>query len=224
MKQNLEQTGILWRAADEVRALLDSVRAAGVLIHASVPEGTLNAAIREVGATRLVLECATANDGAALLGRSTTAMHADMPEWHLEFIVTEPRQVEHRGAKAIEVKLPDVVVQHKARAHRRVKVERMALQCLADEAGPMPFTAAIVDLSPEGVGFLVYPPDITLAPGTVLRGCRIDVPLGDPLLVDLEVRYSQPVTHSSGQQAIRSGCRVLDPTRELIELVKKFSA
>lgn len=223
VKQDLEHTGVLWRAADEVRALLDAVRASGVLIHASLPEGAINAAIREVGKTRLVLECATASDSTALLGRSSTAMHADMPEWHLEFMVNEPRAVEHRGAKAIEVKLPDVVVQHKARAHRRVKVEKMALQCLADEGGLMPFTAAIVDLSPEGIGFLVYPADITLAPGTVLRGCRIDVPLGDPLTIDLEVRYSQPVTHSSGQQAIRSGCRVLDPTRELIELVKKFS-
>ena len=150
-------------------------------------------------------------------------MHADMPEWHLEFVASKPRQVAHRGEPAIEVNLPEVVVQHKARAHARVKVEKMALQCVADEEGITAFKAAIVDLSPEGLGFLVYPPDITLAPGTVLRRCLIDVPLGDPLTVDLEVRYSQPVTNRNGQRAIRSGCRVLDPSPEMLELVRKFS-
>ncbi len=222
LKQSLEHTGVFWRAAAEIRMLLDSVRASGVLVNALLPDGTVKVLIREASGEHVVLEC-DAGGSAALLARASTAMHADMPDWHLEFMIGQPRKVEHRGEHTIEVKLPEIVVQHKARAHPRVKVEKMALQCLADEDGIMPFRAAIVDLSVEGLGFLVYPPDITLAPGTVLRGCRIDVPLGDPVAVDLEVRYSQPVTNAAGQKAIRSGCRVLDPTPEILDLVRKFT-
>lgn len=222
LKEDLERTGVLWRAPAEIRGLLEAVRESRVVVNAFLPEGDIKALIVEVDTARLVLECG-AGATAVLLARSSTAMHADMPDWHLEFMVAQPTQIAHRGAQAIQIRLPEIVVQHKARTYPRVRVEKMALQCIADEEGIIAFRAAIVDLSPEGVGFLVYPPDITLAPGTVLRGCRIDVPLGDPLAVDLEVRYSHPVTNAAGQRAIRSGCRMLDPTPEMVELVRSFA-
>ena len=49
-------------------------------------------------------------------------------------------------------------------------------------------------ISPGGIGFLIYAESIILEPGTVLRGCRIQLPNERVSDADLEVRYSTPVT------------------------------
>jgi hypothetical protein len=92
----------------------------------------------------------------------------------------------------------------------------------ADEDGIMPFDGMIIDLGFEGIGFLVYASTITLEPGTVLRGCRIQLPGGAECVSDLEVRYSQAVTLPNGARAMRSGCRVLTPSAALIALTKRL--
>jgi len=106
-------------------------------------------------------------------------------------------------------KLP---VAAEARSEPRLPADGPAMvQCLADEGGITSFHASITDLSGGGVGFLVYAPDIHLAPGTILRGCRILFPGRAPLVADLEVRHSQRITTADGRSALRSGCRLINP-------------
>ena len=102
---------------------------------------------------------------------------------------------------------------------------KVPLQCVADSEGMMPFDAKIVDISPEGLGFLVHPAEITLAPGTLLQGCLVEIPGKRSYKFDLEVCYSQSAPPIDGVPAMRSGCRFVnadDSTRELIELFLSF--
>jgi hypothetical protein len=96
------------------------------------------------------------------------------------------------------------------------------LRCVADTEGFAPFDAQIVDISHAGIGFLRYTSDITLEPGTVLKGCRIEREGAKPIVVDLAVRYSTPVVLDDGSHAHRSGCVFLNPTREVMELIESF--
>jgi len=155
----------------------------------------------------------------ALLQRSLCSFHASVPGRHIEFAATEPRDL----GNAIQLKFPEVMVSRQERAHPRAEVTpHRPLHCVADAAGIMPFEARMIDISRGGAGFLVYPGDIILEPGTVLHGCRIQGPDGRTYTVDLEVRYSQPVTLKDGTRAARSGCRFVDPSPDVLELVRHY--
>ena len=57
--------------------------------------------------------------------------------------------------------------------------------CVADEGGILSFKGGLVDISIGGLGFRSTT-NITLEPGTVLKGCRIDPYNEAPLVVDLK--------------------------------------
>ena len=81
----------------------------------------------------------------------------------------------------------------------------------------------MIDISAAGDAVLLYRADITLEPGTVLRGCIIEHPAIGPVRVDLEVRYSEPVRLKDGRRARRAGCRFLDPPAVLKTLVRRVT-
>jgi hypothetical protein len=70
---------------------------------------------------------------------------------------------------------------------------------------------------------LLYGSEITLEPGTLLRGCLIEHPAIGRVRVDMEVRYSEQVTLKNGRRAWRSGCRFVDPTGTLKELIRRVT-
>ena len=112
----------------------------------------------------------------------------------------------------------------RSREHDRESVlQEIPLECLADAGGVLSFKAGLVDISVGGLGFLIYDPGITLEPGTVLKGCRIGPDDGSPLILDLEVRYSEFVSLADGTRVERSGCRVVVGPGTLKEYVAALS-
>lgn len=159
----------------------------------------------------------------ALLARPRCSFHCELAGWHIEFVASKPSAVVHHGSPAIQCRFPEVLVSHQRRAHQRVDVQPpIPLRVEADAGGIMPFDARIIDIGVGGIGFLVYSDNITLEPGTLLRGCRIQLPGGGMCVADLEVRYSQPVTFSNGRRAMRSGCRFVDASPEIVALAKRY--
>jgi len=140
--------------------------------------------------------------------------------WHIEFPVADPQKGTLAGRAAVRFKFPDVIVSHQRRAEQRVSPPPMQpLRCIADAGGFAAFEAHIVDIAQGGIGFLLYSSDITLEPGTVLKGCHVDAPGRAAVVVDLEVRYSTAVTRPDGEHAHRSGCVFLNPTREVMDMI-----
>jgi flagellar brake protein len=173
----------------------------------------------------IVLEASTDETvNAALLARPRCSFFASVPGGHVEFAAADPRQIEHEGKPAIRMKFPDVLADRQRREYdRRVIWPQVPLVCVADEGGILSFKGGLVDISIGGLGFLVYDPAITLEPGTVLKGCRIDPYNDSPLTVDLEVRYSELVSNPDGSRAERSGCRVVEHPESLKDFVAALS-
>lgn len=167
---------------------------------------------------------------AQLLAHARVNFVASAPSWHYEFAAAAPQLSTLAGNPVIRMAFPELVVsQDRRRAEPRATPEGFTrLRCLADARGIMPFEGTIIDISQRGIGFLMYQADITLEPGTVLRGCRIEAParLEDrsPIAVDLEVRYSTGIELPTGGYAHRSGCIFLNPTRRVMELIDAFNA
>ena len=86
----------------------------------------------------------------------------------------------------------------------------------------MPFDGTMVNVSKGGIGFLQYDPTISLEPGTVLKGCRIESAGGESVVVDLEVRYSQLMDFADGTQVQSSGCRFLNLSAEETARIEKI--
>jgi len=177
-----------------------------------------------VGACIIIEPSADEAANAALLSRPRCTFFASPTGVQVEFVAADPRKVEHEGKPAIRFKFPDVLADRQRREHDRASVStQVPLECLADDGGVLSFKGGLVDISVGGLGFLIYDASITLEPGTVLKGCRIGPPDEPPLILDLEVRYSEMVSLADGTRAERSGCRVVVGPETLKEFVEGLS-
>lgn len=221
------QAGVVTHSAAEIARVLENVRTRGLLVTAYLGEIIFQSLLLTVDARGGRLQIAPSpvrEANKALFARARCAFHSELPGWHVEFVAARPHVAVHAGAKVIELEFPQVLSTHQRRAQPRADVRpRLVVRCLADAGGITPFEAAIVDISEGGIGFLAYPPDIVLEPGTILRRCRIALPEGSEFEVDLEVRHSQPVTIGR-RRVMRSGCRFIDPPQALIDLALRYAA
>ena len=217
-------TGLMSRNPAEIARVLSKARSEDVPVKVYFPSLTFESllVVVDAKADRLVLERST-REGAneALLSRPRCTFHCDMAGWHIEFIAAEPRAVVVQRRELIQCRFPEILASNARQQERIPARPPLPLRVEADAAGIMPFEGLISDIAVGGIGFLIYASNITLEPGTLLRGCRIRLAGGD-CVTDLEVRYSQAVTLPNGRRAMRSGCRFVNPPREIMELVKRY--
>ena len=221
------QAGVVTHSVAEIARVLENMRTRGLLVTAYLGEIIFQSLVLKVDAAGKRLQLAPSPVRAAnqaLFERERCAFHSELPGWHVEFVAARPHVGLHAGTKVIEFEFPQVLSTHQRRAQPRLDVRpRLVIRCLADAGGITPFEAAIVDISEGGIGFLAYPQDIVLEPGTMLRGCRVELPEGGGFTVDLEVRHSQPVTIGK-RRVMRSGCRFVNPPEELLKLALRYAA
>jgi c-di-GMP-binding flagellar brake protein YcgR len=196
------------RAPQEIARVLQVLAAHEAPILSHVARGTMQFVSRlrhiDPGLRYIVLDPApdeAAN--AALVSRLRAIFSATVAERYFEFAASNPARAAHEDRPAIAVEFPDILTTYSRRADARAVISP-PLQCLADASGDMPFDALVIDISAGGVG-LLYPADISLEPGTTLRGCVVSGPRIAPSILDLEVRYSQTAMLSD-RPTQRSGC------------------
>lgn len=226
--KNTASAGVISRSGKEIERVLVSLQTAGRPIVAALDDGKLRfrSRILIVDPKRRYFVVAASDDeaaNAALLARPRATFWSIAQELHFEFPAADPQRSRFDGKPSIQLGFPELLVSHPRRSEPRARVPAQPpLQCIADARGIAPFDGQIVDIGNGGVGFLVYAADITLEPGTLLKGCRIEHPGGAPVFVDLEVRYSSPVTLADGRRALRSGCRFVNPSNDLLKLISSF--
>ncbi len=213
--------GQMLRAPEEVARVLNSLVMRGEPIVSDQDGGRLlfRSRLRFIDPARAYIIIELSADEAAnkaLLARPRATFHAEPGGWHVEFAAADPKPTgRHEGAAGIRLRFPEIVAGHRRRESERTEAPpRQELRCLVDAAGVMPFDGSIANVSRGGIGFLQYDPTISLEPGTVLKGCRIESPGGDSIVVDMEVRYSQLATLADGRQVQSSGCRFVDLSAE----------
>jgi c-di-GMP-binding flagellar brake protein YcgR len=139
------------------------------------------------------------------------------------FSCNTPRQTMHERQPAIQLGMPTTMlaVQHR-RGLQRVQVPAQAQVDCQLRMGVLAFDARLVDVSMDGMGFLLAADAMPLCAGTRLEGARIRHPNREPLAVNIEVRHVTRVTLADGSRATRIGCRILAAPRELEELIRLF--
>ncbi len=147
----------------------------------------------------------------------------DHRKQHFSFEATAPEETRFEDRPAIQFALPRTLLRHNRREHPRIPVPAdTALRCVADERGVIAFESHITDLSHDGLGCLIYDPDIKIKDGTLLRGCRIILPNGDEVVADLELRHASPIPLSDGTLAQSAGFRLRKKTDDFAKLLRQF--
>ena len=221
--------GQMLRAPEEITRVLNSLVMRGEPISADLGSGKLyfQSRLRFVDPARTYVIIELSPDNAAnkaLLARSRATFHAEPGGWRVEFAMSDPKPTTpNEGAPGIRMRFPEIVAGHRRRAEERAAAPpQHELRCVVDEGGVMPFDGTMVNVSKGGIGFLQYDPAISLEPGTVLKGCRIEGPQGDWIVIDMEVRYSQLMDLADGKKVQSSGCRFLNLSAEETAAVDEF--
>lgn len=142
----------------------------------------------------------------------------------LVFEVSNPTEAEFDGQPVIRFTLPNMLIRYHGRKAPRFSISGEAsLRCIADTDGILPFEAHIIDISHDGLGGIVFDPEIKLEPGAVLKRCRIIIPDGRAVVADLGVRYMKAITLPEGVPAIRAGFRFIQTPAEIPELINYFN-
>jgi len=225
---DLSMTGVMTRSPEEIWRVLAQLLAHGHPVRCDLAGGdlVLETKLLYVDPARacILLEPGT-NEAAtaALLARPRASFHASSPSWQVEFSAGGPQRIVHDDAPALRLAFPEILVTRQSRTAERLSVQPQApLHFVADAGGPISFDGVLIDISAAGFAFLQYSPNITLEPGTILKGCRIALPGCPPATVDLEVRYSRMDALPGGRRAIRSGCRFVDTPPELKAQLASF--
>lgn len=221
------KTQVLVRSRIEITAILQSIAAGDLPLvsHHQIHDHLFIAKLHGVFAEQDYIvvgysDNKTAN--AEVFEAGTVLFGASHPKGHVSFMAVNPLGL-HDPVESIRFDLPKVLLIEQRRVDKRIRVVPEAtLRCLADDGGIMPFEASIVDIGLSGVGVMVYDPAITLRPGTVLRGCRIDLPEGGVAAVDIEVMHAASFKRPDGSSASRAGCRFIGEPEKLDRLLKVF--
>ena len=225
---DLSTTGVMSRSPVEIARVLAMLLGRGQPLRCDLAGGELvfESRLLHIDPARayiLLAPGASAPALVALLARPRASFQSSPDGWHIEFAASGPQRAAHAGRPAVRLDFPEILVTQQRRMQERVTVQPFApLHFVADAGGPLSFDGALIDISSSGFGFLQYAPGITLEPGTVLKGCCIELPKNPSVTVDLEVRHSRMTDLPDGSRVVRSGFRFLNSTPELNALLASF--
>jgi c-di-GMP-binding flagellar brake protein YcgR len=231
MQSDSDATGVFVRSQIEIVRMLEAIRSGGEPLSAILDgvEQRFTSRLLLVDSLEgfiLIDYSASKSANTALLAQKTVTFRCNDGPANLEFVVPAPRETRYKDRAAIRFALPGALVRMHRREHPRVWIadiaESASLRCIADSAGANPFEARVTDVSPGGLGAIVYSARVRLEPGMHLPRSKIIFPMGRTVLVDLEVCHVQPATLEDGAPAQRAGCRFIAGSRDLAELIRVY--
>jgi c-di-GMP-binding flagellar brake protein YcgR len=227
LTERVAATGqLLMRSGIEIGRLLQAVREAGAPLSASLESGEVLFLSRllsvEAQAGSIVIACSDVKQAnSALLAAPVVIFGCTHEGVRYEFAAGHANECLHQGAPAIRLAFPPTVLALQRRARPRLAIPPKTPIACAVRLGPLGFEAQLADITPDGLGAIIYDPGIRLEPGMKLRG--VEIALGRSVVkIDLEVKHFTRVPLPGGAWAIRAGCKILGKPSDLERLVSHF--
>src|SRR5437660_2964993 len=220
--------GLVSTSSDEVERVLSALMARREPLAALLAGGADSRwKLRSVDPMRQYIVVESLSGGGAipaLLERRQVTFVAEFGGMYIEFPASDPVLVTEEGTRSVRMCFPKVTVSRQQRAHPRAPVPLdMPVHCAIPAGAGVALEGQIMDISEGGLGLLVRASYLVPAPGTLIRGWRIERPEG-AVTVDLEVRHCRPLMLADGSQAYRWGCQFVDPSDEARKLIAQFAA
>lgn len=221
--------GLVSTSADEVERVLAAVLAQRELLTVQLG-GQVSATkwrLSFVDSARkyIIVEHGSGKSASAeLLEHQRVTFVAEVGDMLIEFTALHPRRVKRGGVTSIRLTFPKTTVSRQRRVHARARVLPAVLHCAIPAGAGVALEGQIVDISQGGAGLLVRATYLVPAPGTLIKGWRIDIPERAAVLADFEVRYCRTAVLADGGQAQHWGCRFVNPSDEVNALIGSFGS
>lgn len=220
-------TQVLLRSRMEIAAVLQS------LVDADLPLVSHHQVLDHLFVAKLYRVCAEQNfivvgysdnkiANAEIFTAGTVLFFASHHTGYVRFMTGNPVEQDD-PVQAIRFDFPQALFIEQRRINQRIRIiPETKLSCLADGGGITPFEASIVDVGLSKMGVMVYDPAIKLRPGTILKGCRIDLPDGGVATIDIQVVHATNFVLLDGRPACRAGCRFIGDPEKIDKLLRIF--
>ncbi len=196
----------------ELRAAL-AQRSLVTIQYGSERESTLSTVLEVNAADRTLLldACQQPVEHKKVLAARRLTLETEVNRIRIRFDTGSPSAVNHEGRPALQIPLPTSMLRIQRREAYRIDTPvNEAVHCRF--AHPVlnnhEVVLRVADLSVKGMGLTADPGLLPAAQGTVLKGCRIDLPATGVVNCDaLIVRMFEPTL--AGKQRLWIGCQFL---------------
>ena len=200
--------------AEIVRVLRDMRRSADfVTAYFDAGQSFLLTTVLEVddkGNRVLLDEGPDADDNARLAETGQALFVANHRGVRVQFRGEQVQRVRLKDGPAFTIPLPESLVRVQRREFYRLDIPiAHAVRCRFHQEDGTPVEVDVLDIGLGGIGVLESEAIGTLEPGTVIHGCRLDLPDHGTVETDIEVRNRMEVERGSGRHILRAGCRFL---------------
>lgn len=128
----------------------------------------------------------------------------------IQFSLNSITAMQLDGRTALAARVPAQMARMQRREFYRLQIPLAhALTChlppLAEDEEP--FDVRVIDISPAGIALNLPLSEAPFDIGTVLKNCRLELPEGEPVIMQLEIRNIIPLLSRAGTRTQRLGCR-----------------
>ena len=205
------------RDAREILAVLRNLVGARALVSARLAPGNESVLstlveVAEDGSSLLLDGSADALQNQRMERANALDCVTQLDKVRIQFLLRGQRLVEDGGSPGFRAAPPDALLRLQRREFYRLQVPLAhALSCLlrAEDLArkPVEVSARVIDIGAGGVAVVVPAGAAEFVIGGVLPACRLDLPEGDPIELNLEVRNLNRQTQRNGTEQLRVGLR-----------------
>ncbi len=145
------------------------------------------------------------------------------------FFASKVRECLYENLPALYIPIPGSMVRLQRREHYRVPTPvanplRCTIHIPPDDTGLGGTTVVVTlkDISGGGIGVVDEKKLLDNTIGRIYKGCRIDIPGGTVITVDLQIRNSHDLTLSSGKSIRKLGCMFVDLPKQMLTAVQRY--
>ncbi|KRB93317.1 flagellar brake protein [Noviherbaspirillum sp. Root189] len=146
------------------------------------------------------------------------------------FFTDKVKECLYDNLPALYISLPTNMIRLQRREHYRVPTPvatplRCTIRIPADEVAGIAASTVVVslkDISGGGIGVIDEKKVLDNTIGKTYKDCRLDLPGGAPVSVDLQIRNSHDLTLTSGKSIRKLGCMYVNPAASMLGAVQRY--
>ncbi|RJF98630.1 flagellar brake protein [Noviherbaspirillum saxi] len=146
------------------------------------------------------------------------------------FFAERVKECLYDNLPALYIGLPTNMVRLQRREHYRVPTPvatplRCTIRIPADEEAGVAAATVVVtlkDISGGGIAVIDEKKLLDNTIGRIYKDCRLELPGGSPVLVDLQIRNSNDLSLTSGKSIRKMGCMFVKPGPPMLAAVQRY--
>jgi len=228
-KEDLEPYRI--RSRREIIALLRNIGERNQLVRMVINHGadTVVTSVLHVdeGSDTVLLDCApSATMNHKVLESEAFAFETVLDNIRILFNADEIESVQYDKLPAFLIPLPDSLIRLQRREFYRVPTPLTTpVLCIVPmkvEEQTLQVATTLHNISGGGISIVDEKKLIDPTIGRIYENCRIDLPVGGPVTMSLQIRNTLELTLTNGKTIRRLGCQFIQPSNAAMTAIYKY--